>query len=127
MMDGYAKIFDEIRAGRILSAYAVEGNGIAEAVSKMAFGNKLGVKIEHNLDPRDFFASGWGNLVLEVADGKVGELSIPYTVIGEVTDRAQFEYSNTIISMDEALESWMGTLEDVFPTQSGVKQNRSDQ
>ena len=122
MMDGYAKIFDEIRAGRILSAYAVEGNGIAEAVSKMAFGNKLGVKIEHNLDPRDFFASGWGNLVLEVADGKVGELSIPYTVIGEVTDRAQFEYSNTIISMDEALESWMGTLEDVFPTHSGVKQ-----
>ena len=43
-------------------------------------------------------------------------------MIGEVTDRAQFEYSNTIISMDEALESWMGTLEDVFPTQSGVKQ-----
>ena len=48
------------RQARIISAYAVEGNGLAEAVSKMAFGNKLGVKIEHNVDPRDFFAAGMG-------------------------------------------------------------------
>lgn len=122
IMDGYGKVFEEIQAGKILSAYAVEGQGIAEAVSKMAFGNKLGVKIEHNLDPRDFFAAGWGNLVLEVPAEKVGELSIRYTVIGEVTDRAVFEYGNTQITMEEALDSWMETLESVFPTRSGVKQ-----
>ena len=28
----------------------------------------------------------WGDIVCEVPDGKVGELSITYTVIGEVTD-----------------------------------------
>ena len=50
VMDGYGKLFEDIKAGRIISAYAVEGNGLAEAVSKMAFGNKLGVKIEHNVD-----------------------------------------------------------------------------
>ena len=122
IMDGYGKVFEDIKAGRIISAYAVEGRGIAEAVSKMAFGNKLGVKIEHNLDPRDFFAAGWGNLVLEVPDGKVGELSIRYTVIGEVTDKGMFEYGNTQITMEEALHAWTETLEKVFPTQSGVKQ-----
>ena len=95
---------------------------MAEAVSKMAFGNKLGVKIEHNVDPRDFFAAGWGNIVCEVPDGKVGELAITYTVIGEVTDRNAFEYGPVSISMDEALNAWTGTLEDVFPTESGVKQ-----
>ena len=59
IMDGYGKLFEDIKAGKILSAYAVEGRGAAEAVSKMAFGNKMGVKIEHNVDPRDFFgASG---------------------------------------------------------------------
>ena len=52
-------------------------------------------------------------------DGKVGELSIPYTVIGEVTDKAAFEYADTWISMDEALEAWTKTLEPVFPTTSG--------
>ena len=60
-MDGYGKLFEDIQAGNVISAYAVEGNGLAEAVSKMAFGNHLGVKIEHNVDPRDFFAPGWGD------------------------------------------------------------------
>ena len=122
IMDGYGKLFEDIKAGRIISAYAVEGHGMAEAVSKMSFGNKLGVKIEHNVDPRDFFAAGWGNIVCEVPDGKVGELAITYTVIGEVTDTGAFEYADTVIAMDEALDAWTGTLEDVFPTESGVKQ-----
>ena len=119
VMDGYGKLFEDIKAGRIISAYAVEGHGMAEAVSKMAFGNKLGVKIEHSLDPRDFFAPGYGDIVCEVPDGLVGELSISYTVIGEVTDRAAFEYGSVSVSLDEALESWTKTLEDVFPTATG--------
>ena len=119
VMDGYGKIFEDIKAGRIISAYAVEGNGLAEAVSKMAFGNKLGVKIEHNVDPRDFFAASWGDIVCEVPDGMVGQLSISYTVIGEVTDRGAFEYGNVTISMGEALDAWMTPLEDVFPTAAG--------
>jgi len=119
VMDGYGKLFEDIKAGRIISAYAVEGHGMAEAVSKMAFGNKLGVKIEHSLDPRDFFAPGYGDIVCEVPDGLVGELSISYSVIGEVTDRAAFEYGSVSVSLDEALESWTKTLEDVFPTATG--------
>ena len=118
-MDGYGKLFADIKAGRIISAYAVEKRGLAEAVSKMAFGNKLGVKIEHNVDPRDFFAPGWGDVLCEVPDGKVGELSISYTVIGEVTDSGSFDYGNAHLSLDEALEAWMRPLEDVFPTHTG--------
>ena len=121
VMETYEKLQEDIRAGRVISAYAVEAGGIAEAVSKMAFGNHLGVKIEHNLDPRDFFAPGWGNLVCEVPDGKVGELACTYTVIGEVTDRAAFEYGSVSISLDEALNAWNAPLEKVFPTVSGVK------
>ena len=122
IMEGYGKLRQDIQAGRIISAYAVERHGMAEAVSKMAFGNKLGVKIEHNVDPRDFFTPGWGNIVCEVPDGKVGELAITYTVIGEVTDRGCLEYGNVSISLDEALQSWNATLEKVFPTRSGVKE-----
>ena len=122
VMDGYDKLYKDMEAGKIISAYAVEGHGAAEAVNKMAFGNKLGVRIEHNVDPRDFFAPGWGNIVCEVPDGKVGELSISYTVIGEVTDKETFEYGNTVITMEEALNAWTNTLEKVFPTCSGIQQ-----
>ena len=122
IMEGYGKLHEDIKNGRIISAYAVEGHGLAEAVSKMAFGNKMGVKIEHNVDPRDFFAAGWGDIVCEVPDGKVGELSISYTVIGEVTADRTFSYGPVEISMNEALDAWTKTLEEVFPTRSGVKQ-----
>ena len=122
VMDSYEKLYRDMEAGNVISAYAVEAGGIAEAVSKMAFGNKLGVKIEHNVDPRDFFVPAWGDIVCEVPDGKIGSLGIAYTVIGEVTDKAAFEYGNVSISMDEALHAWTKTLEDVFPTESKVEQ-----
>ena len=118
VMDQYGKFFEDVKAGKIISAYTLDSKGIAAAVSKMAFGNKMGVKIEHNVDPRDLFTAGYGDIIAEVPDGKVGELSISYTVIGEVTDRAAFEYSNMVITMDEALKAWTGTLEKVFPTRA---------
>ena len=113
--DQYGKFFEDVKAGKIVSAYALDGNGIVPAVSKMAFGNKLGVKLEHNLDPRDAFTPGFGSIVAEVPADKVGELSITYTVIGEVTEK-DFSYGNVSISSDEALTAWKGTLEKVFPT-----------
>ena len=119
IMDQYEKLHNDMQAGKVVSAYALDRHGIAAAVSKMAFGNDMGVKIEHNLDPRDFFAPGFGDLVLEVPDGKVGELSITYTVIGEVTADGKFSYGNAVITLDEAYKAWTGTLEKVFKTTSG--------
>ena len=119
IMDQYEKLHNDIQAGKVVSAYALDRHGIAAAVSKMAFGNALGVKIEHNLDPRDVFAPGFGDIIMEVPADKVGELSITYTLIGEVTDDGKFSYGNTVITEAEAEEAWKGTLERVFKTVSG--------
>ena len=119
IMDQYEKLHNDMQAGKVVSAYALDRHGIAAAVSKMAFGNAMGVKIEHNLDPRDFFAPGFGDLILEVPAEKVGQLSITYTVIGEVTDNGKFSYGNDEITLDEAYKAWTGTLEKVFKTTSG--------
>ena len=119
IMDQYEKLHNDMQAGKVVSAYALDRHGIAAAVGKMAFGNAMGVKIEHNLDPRDFFAPGFGDLVLEVPAEKVGELSITYTVIGEVTADGKFSYGNVEITLDEAYNAWTGTLEKVFKTVSG--------
>ena len=119
IMDQYEKLHNDMQAGKVVSAYALDRHGIAAAVRKMAFGNAMGVKIEHNLDPRDFFAPGFGDLVLEVPAEKVGQLSITYTVIGEVTADGKFSYGNAEITLDEAYKAWTGTLEKVFKTTSG--------
>ena len=121
VMEQYGKFTEDVRNSRIVSAYALDRHGVIAAVSKMAFGNKMGVKIEHNMDPRDLFAPAFGDIIAEVPDGKVGELAITYTVIGEVTAEDRFSYGNTEISLSEAEEAWTGTLEKVFATNSGAK------
>ncbi len=118
VLEQYGKFTEDIRNGRIVSAYALDRHGVIAAVSKMAFGNRMSVKLEHNMDPRDLFAPAFGDIIAEVPDGQVGSLSITYTVIGEVTDKDCFEYGNTVISMDEAEKAWTGTLEKVFATKS---------
>ena len=126
LMEQYDKLHQDIQAGRVISAYALDRHGIAAAVSKMAFGNGMGVKIEHNLDPRDFFVPAFGDIICEVPDGKVGELAITYTVIGEVTDNAKFTYGDTEITLKEALSTWEGTLENVFKTAAGTEDVKAD-
>ena len=125
-MEQYAKFTEDIHSGRIVAAYALDRHGIIAAVSKMAFGNRMGVKIEHNIDARDLFAPAFGDIIAEVPADKVGELGITYTVIGEVTEDATFSYGNEKISLAEAERAWKETLEPVFPTNSGAEGQRED-
>ena len=118
VMDQYGKFTDDIHNGKIVSAYALDRHGVIAAVSKMAFGNGMGVKIEHSMDARELFAPAFGDIVAEVPADKVGELSISYTVIGEVTDDAKFAFGDTEITLKEAEDAWTGTLEQVFRTVS---------
>ena len=119
LKEQYTKVFEDISAGRVLSAYAVERAGIAEAVAKMAFGNRLGVRIEHSFDRRELFTPGWCSLVMEIPDGKVGELSCEYTELGVVEDTGCISWSNVSISLEDMEKAWTGTLEKVFPTKTG--------
>ena len=121
VMELYGKFREDVQAGRIVSAYALDRHGIAAAVSKMAFGNRMGVKIDHDVDARDLFAPAFGDIVAEVPAEKVSELAITYTVIGEVTEAAAFTYKDMEITEADAEAAWKEPLEKVFPTNSGVE------
>ena len=147
----YRAIHTLIQQKAIVSAYALDGKGIAAAVSKMAFGNKLGVTMEPDVCGDCMFSPHFGKIIGEVPAGKTDfvketiakamegygkELAedsgttacegmaetagcghVSYCrVIGEVTDLQKFVYEDTVISMDEAIKAWTGTLENVFPT-----------
>ena len=123
IMDQYHKFFEDVKAGRIVSAYALDGNGLAAAVSKMAFGNHKGVKIDAQVAKEDLFAADFGSIVAEVPADKVAELTIAGVVIGEVEDDAVLSYGDVKVTMEEALTAWKGTLEKVFKTVSGAEKN----
>ena len=119
VMDQYGKFHEDIKAGRIVSSYALDAKGLAAAVSKMAFGNGLGVKIEHSVDKRDLFEEGFGCIVAEVPAEKVGELAVTYTLVGEVLAEPVLCYSDMKLTLADAETAWKSRLEKVFKTVSG--------
>ncbi|MGX8695287.1 MAG: phosphoribosylformylglycinamidine synthase subunit PurQ, partial [Prevotella sp.] len=112
-LNQYAALRKAIEAGQVKSAYALGFGGIIEAVSKMAFGNKLGVKLATD---QDLTAKHYGWIVVEVEN--TNGLPFRCQEIGVVTDNDAFECCGEKIVLDEALAAWQGTLESVFPTRS---------
>ena len=117
----YDKIHELIGKKAILSAYALDGKGLAAAVSKMAFGNKLGVTIEESVSAEVLYGAGFGNIVAEVPEEflLIIKETIPEAVVvGEVNADQIFRYKDMSIGMDEAIAAWTGTLEKVFKTRA---------
>ena len=127
VMKLYNAIHEMIQQGAIVSAYALDGKGLAAAVSKMAFGNKLGVTIEDEVTSDTLFAPGFGNIVAEIPVDKLqtvrdildaANLSGVETVVGFVNDKQTIECDDMVLPIDEAIAAWTGTLEGVFHTRS---------
>ena len=117
----YDKIHELIGKKAIISAYALDGKGLAAAVSKMAFGNKLGVTIEDSVSAEVLYGAGFGNIVAEVPDEFfpiIKEIIPEAVVVGEVNADQTFRYKDMSIGMDEAINAWTGTLEKVFKTRA---------
>ncbi|MDD6038777.1 MAG: phosphoribosylformylglycinamidine synthase [bacterium] len=121
----YETVHSLITQGAIVSAYALDGKGIAAAVSKMGFGNKLGATIDASVVVEELFAPAFGSIVAEIPADKPDAIKAAFeeagladamAVIGAVNDEAQFVYGDMTVAMDEAIEGWTATLEKVFPT-----------
>ena len=121
VMELYDSISGLMKKGIIVSAYALDSNGLAAALSKMAFGNGLGVAIDEEVPLRALFENGLGDIVAEIAADKLEALAaadVDYMTVGKVTEEAAFTYKDTEISLEEALAAWKKPLEKVFPTKA---------
>ncbi|MCM1553704.1 MAG: phosphoribosylformylglycinamidine synthase, partial [Butyrivibrio sp.] len=113
----YEYIHERIQEGKIVSAYALDARGVAAAVSKMAFGNRRGVRLENELTADQLFENAMGDLLVEMRPEDV-ELLFKGHVVGTVTEEPDFVYGDVRITMDEALTAWTSKLEKVFPTKA---------
>lgn len=124
LIEDYNKITALIHKKHIVSAYALGRYGVSEAVSKMAFGNKLGVKFDESITERDCFKPDFSGIVAEVSAGSLDEVmksGLNVTKLGEVTDSGKFQFANASIDIEEMLNSWQERLEKVYPTKTGEK------
>ncbi len=114
----YNAVHDMIQNKTIVSAYVPDRTGIVAAVSKMAFGNKLGVAFNSELKAAQLFSPEFGCIIAEVPADKLGSVTERYTLVGEVNDSAAFTYGNVTVTMDEALKAWTEKLDKVFPAKA---------
>ena len=121
VMKTFSFITQLMREGKVKAAYALDSKGLVAGVSKMAFGNKLGVSYAEDMKAADLFENCLGDIVLEMTKENVAALEadeLNYRVVAEVTAEPVFTYGEITVSVDEALSAWTSRLEKVFPTKA---------
>ena len=121
VMKTFGFITQLMREGKVKAAYALDSKGLVAGVSKMAFGNKLGVSYAEDMKAADLFENCLGDIVLEMTKEDTAALEadeLNYRVIAEVTAEPVFTYGEITVSVEEALSAWTSRLEKVFPTKA---------
>lgn len=123
LKQAYDALHRDIQDGKIASAYVLDRHGIIPGISKMAFGNELGVAIEAEVKEEELFSPSYGDIVVELKADETA--SFRAKVIAEVLSEPIFTYKELVISGEEALNTWKKPLETVFPTQSSESSNET--
>ncbi len=109
----YKQIQKAIKSKRILSAWAIGAGGIAEAISKMAFGNDIGVKIKGEVSQEDLFLKDYGAILVETdAVLRFGKK------IGETIQKPVIIYKRKNLKLKKLKDVWQAPLEEVYPTKT---------
>lgn len=111
LKDAYEKIHELIKEGKVVSAQIIKDGGLAAALAKMSFGNELGADIQTDLP---MFMPQIGSLVLETTS----ELK-EFIKIGDVAFDDTLVINGQSFDIDELLDAWLSTFEELFPTQFG--------
>jgi phosphoribosylformylglycinamidine synthase len=115
----YSRIHQWVKKLKISAMHTVRTGGIAEAVSKMSFGNRIGFSFNDSLDARDLFLPDYGTIVVELAlgtDPREFMDGLDAQLIGTTIADPVLEVLNTKIPVSDAQSAWEAPLEKVFPT-----------
>ncbi len=140
-------LYEANKNGKILAMYPVGAGGIAEAVTKMAFGNKIGVQLTQipssatiigfhrnaNDTIADLFTPQYGSIIVETDDDKFENNGFVNTTVLRIGNTQKspvisFEMQgvdplpHTEIPLEKLYEAWEKPLSKVFPPVSSVKQ-----
>lgn len=114
----YTAVHEGIKCGAVVSAHTIRSGGVVEAVSKMSFGNRIGVRCNEPVDNNVLFGANYGSFVLEITSGlDCATLfkNIDYYLLGETQKEPFIEVNGNRLSVDELYCRWKEPLENVFP------------
>ena len=113
-----------IRAGQIVAAHSVRNGGIAAAVSKMAFGNEIGLRFQSDISIDLLLEEAYGSLVVELAaevEPAQALAGLSYKMLGVTQADPALVLQGSRILLSKARQAWEQPLEKIFPTQTAHK------
>ena len=145
-------LYEANKAGKILAMYPVGAGGIAEAVTKMAFGNKIGVQLTQiptsatiigfhrnaNDTIADLFTPQYGSIIVETDDPKFENNGFVNTTVLRIGNTQKdpiisFEMKGVDplpkaeIKLADLYEAWEKPLATVFPPVSALNESKKSE
>ena len=103
-----------ISSNRIKSAWAIGMGGVAEAISKMCFGNRIGFSFYKDIDDETMFNATYGGFVVEL-----NENDSNLNIIGEtIADYVIKQNAKVVVNLQDIENAYNNTLEQIYPTKS---------
>jgi phosphoribosylformylglycinamidine synthase len=112
----YSAIESAIGRGDVLAAAVVREGGVAAALSRMAFGNRIGFCFAREVKPHEIFRFDCGAILMEIKTG-IDPETIPGELVGKTCCRPVIAVNGEHLSLDRLREAWEAPLEGIFPTQ----------
>ncbi|MCF0162314.1 MAG: phosphoribosylformylglycinamidine synthase [Fusobacterium necrophorum] len=110
----FAWLHEQIIAGNILSCMTIKMGGIAEALTKMTFGNRIGLEVKNVGE--NFFQLAYGSFILE-SEQELSFENLEY--LGKTIEEYQIcildRETSTVLSGKEMEKEWLEVLAPIFP------------
>ncbi len=112
LKENYEIIYDLISKKQAKSVMTVRGGGLAETITKMAMGNRIGFECEKQENP---FNPMYGTFVIEL-EGEIPNKKLEY--LGKTVDTDTIKIQDVELDLEELIKAWEEPLEKVFPTKT---------
>ena len=110
LKENFDFILKNIKDKKIISAMTLKMGGLAEALSKMSFGNKLGFEI--NNEAVDFFSLKPASILVEATE----ELNYKNAIyLGKVTNKFTASVNGEKFDLENVQKIWLNKLAPIFP------------
>lgn len=116
LIENYEMLHRLIGEGTVVAAWSLGFGGLAEALAKMSFGNRVGVKV--TAKEEDLFGYGNGTIVIESNE----YLHLPgFDLIGETINEEVLDINGVKISIKEAFEANRQKFAEIYPDKTDLK------
>ncbi len=109
LKENYDIVHKLIQDKKAVAVSTIRNGGIADAITKMCMGNKIGFKFTSDVD---VFKPMYGSFIIEL----VGDVeNTKLEMLGNTIEEENIQIQNVCLNLDKLIKDWEEPLEKVFP------------